>query len=136
MELLKYIYIYIYIYISNFHQRNQYYFISDEKYEFNQSFVLLLVKSIQTKYLKRETVINFYVNLIDCDILYVKALAYSLLGLLYRRKKPSEKFYKYYLNALDNKREKGNILDDDFDNGDVKSVEDKFNELFSEEFRG
>ena len=35
-----------------FHQRNQYYFISDEKYEFIQSLILLLVKSIHTKYLK------------------------------------------------------------------------------------
>ena len=47
-----------------FHQRNQYYFISDEKYEFIQSLILLLVKSIHTKYLKRETAINFYVNLL------------------------------------------------------------------------
>ena len=90
----------------------------------------------------------FFTNLIDCEILYFKALSYSMLGYFCAKMKSSEKFQKYYMNALELKKQQGNILEDDFDrifscdqieidleHGSMQTVEDQFNELFSDEFR-
>ena len=131
-----------------FYQRNTYYSISDEKYEFNQSLIFLLDKAINSKYLESEKAIMFFANLIDCEILYFKALGYSMLGYFCAKMKSSEKFQKYYMNALKLKKQQGNILEDDFDrifscnqieidleHGSMQTVEDQFNELFSDEFR-
>lgn len=131
-----------------FYQRNTYYSISDEKYEFNQSLIFLLDKAINSKYLESEKAIMFFANLIDCEILYFKALGYSMLGYFCANMKSSEKFQKYYMNALELKKQQGNLLEDDFDrifscdqieidlkHGSMQTVEDQFNELFSEEFR-
>ena len=83
----------------------------------------------------------------DCEILYFKAAAYNKLGFFCDRMNASAKFHDYYENAIKLKEEKGNILQEDFDrilncileldseDDNVKSVEDRFNELFSEEFR-
>ena len=129
-----------------FYQRNTYYSISDEKYEFNQSLIFLLDKAINSKYL--ESAIMFFANLIDCEILYFKALGYSMLGYFCARMNSSDKFHEYYKNALELKKQQGNILEEDFDrifsceqieidleHGSMQTVEDQFNELFSGEFR-
>ena len=131
-----------------FYQRKQYYMITPEKYEFNQSLILLLLKAINAKYLKFEYSIRFYVNLIDCEILYFKALGYSMLGFVCDRMHSSEKFYEYYMDALKIKKEEGNFLESDFDrifscaqieidfeNSDEIPIQDQFDELFSDEFR-
>lgn len=131
-----------------FYQRNTYYSISDEKYEFNQSLIFLLDKAINSKYLESEKAIMFFANLIDCEMLYFKALGYSMLGYFCSKMKSSEKFQKYYMNALELKKQQGNLLEDDFDrifscdqieidleHGSMQTVEDQFNELFSDEFR-
>lgn len=131
-----------------FYQRNTYYSISDEKYEFNQSLIFLLDKAINSIYLESEKAVMFYVNLAECDILYFEALAYSMLGYFCARMGSSDKFQEYYRNALELQKEQGNILEEDFDrifscaqieidleHGSMQTVEDQFNELFSEEFR-
>lgn len=130
-----------------FEERNRYYRIRDEKYEFNQSLILLLEKSISAQFLKYEDAIMFYANLMDCEILYFKAAAYNKLGFFCDRMNASAKFHDYYENAIKLKETKGNILQEDFDrilnciieldseDNDEKSIEDQFNELFSEEFR-
>lgn len=131
-----------------FYQRNTYYSISDEKYEFNQSLIFLLDKAINSKYLESEEAIKFFVNLTECDILYFEALAYSMLGYFCARMNSSEKFHDYYRNALKLRKEQGNILEEDFnrifscaqieidlEHGSMQTVEDQFNELFSGEFR-
>lgn len=130
------------------HDRERYYRISDEKYEYNQSLILLLEKSISAQFLKYEDAIRFYVNLIDCDIPYFKAAAYRKLAIFCDRMNCSEKFYLYYMNAVKLKEETGNILQEDFDRiysckqheidyeyGMEENIEDQFNKLFSEEFR-
>ena len=131
-----------------FYQRNTYYSISDEKYEFNQSLIFLLDKAINSKYLESKEAIKFFVNLTECDILYFEALAYSMLGYFCARMNSSEKFHDYYRNALKLLKEQGNILEGDFnrifscaqieidlEHGSMQTVEDQFNELFSGEFR-
>ena len=47
----------------------------------------------------------FFANLIDCEILYFKALGYSMLGYFCAKMKSSEKFQKYYMNALKLKKQ-------------------------------
>lgn len=130
-----------------FNERNKYYCISDEKYELNESLRLLLDKAINAQYLKFKDAIRFYVNLIECEILYFQRAGYRKLGVFCNRMNSSEKFYKYYMNALKLREEKGNILQEDFDRilsciikmdseyDNVKTVEDEFNELFSDEFK-
>ena len=130
-----------------FEERNRYYFIRDEKYEFNQSITLLLDKAIDAQFLKFKDAIRFYVNLIDCGILYFKVAGYRKLGVFCARMNSSEKFYNYYMNALKLKEEKGNILQEDFDRIDYcickldsedeneESIADQFDALFPDEFR-
>ena len=104
-------------------------------------------KAIGAQYLKFEDAIKFYVDLVDCDILYFKATGYRKLGYFCDRMNSSEKFHKYYMNALRLKEEKGNILQEDFDrilssvlkldseSETEESLEDQFDALFSDEFR-
>ena len=98
-----------------FYQRKQYYVISDDKYEYNQFLILLLVKSVSSRYLKFEQAVRFYVNLTDCDILYFKAFGYNMLGFICSRMRGSEKFKDYYTDALRLKEEKRNFLERDFE---------------------
>ena len=71
-----------------------------------------------------------------------------MLGYFCARMGSSDKFHEYYRNALDLQKEQGNILEEDFnrifscaqieidlEHGSMQTVEDQFNELFSEEFR-
>lgn len=110
-------------------------------------------KTMYNKYQKqnyhnKKIILKTLINSFDCEILYFKALGYSMLGYFCAKMKSSEKFQKYYMNALELKKQQGNLLEDDFDrifscdqieidleHGSMQTVEDQFNELFSDEFR-
>ena len=125
------------------------YLITDEKYEFNQILLYLLIKTISCRYLKFNEYIDFNVNLADCEILYFKYLAYSNLGFVSRRMNSGSKFLEYYLNAIKNKNDNGNFLQEDFDrifeckqfeidlinNAEEMTLQEKFDDLFSDEYR-
>lgn len=61
------------------------YLITDEKYEFNQVLINLLIKTFNCRYLKFKGYIEFNVNLADCEILYFKYMAYSNLGFISKK---------------------------------------------------
>ena len=91
------------------------YLITDEKYEFNQVLINLLIKTLNCRYLKFKEYIEFNVNLADCEILYFKYMAYSNLGFISKKMDSDSEFCEYYFNAIKNKNDNGNFLQEDFD---------------------
>ena len=89
--------------------------ITDEKQEFNQVLVNLLIKTFNCRYLKFKEYIEFNVNLADCEILYFKDMAYSNLGFISGKMDGDSEFCEYYFNAIKNKNDNGNFLQEDFD---------------------
>lgn len=132
-----------------YENRGVYYLISEEKYEFNQALLLLMAKAMTVQsYLGYEYAVKFCVNLMDSEILYFKYFAHAKLGFISKRMNNSDKFLRYYLDALKDKHDFGNILTEDFDrifsckqieidylNTDEISNKVKFDELFGDEYK-
>lgn len=123
--------------------KNNVQYITQEKYEFNQSLFLLFCKARDNIYGKYKDRIKFNVNLMECEILFFKAWAYNGLGFVLNRM-DYDNFLKIYNNEINNLVNNGNILEYDFNrifsckqididfmNAEVDN-QAKFDELFSE----
>ena len=93
--------------------KKNYYLISEEKYEFNQSLKLLQEKTITSRHFGYKNFVEFNIALLDCNILYFKSLAYQNLQFI-SKILGSKKFLNTYLNSLKNKNSHQNILQKDF----------------------